>query len=82
MRQTLDNPRRSPALGAAIRAAEEIGCTLGKGYTLGNTVIGIDLTGPKGELFSVEFRPENFRKGGDFVRQKAANLGIIPRPGP
>ena len=78
MRKILDDPRQSPALTLAIAAAEEIGCTVGKGYTLGNTEIGIDLTGPepKRTQFIVSFRPENWRNGAKIVRAAARRHGI------
>jgi hypothetical protein len=55
MRYDIDDPRERPVLHAAIAAAEELGCRVGKGYAMGHTRLGLHLLSPEGLPFLVEF---------------------------
>ena len=69
MRETVENPRDMPALRPAIAVAEELGCVIGGGYKMGDTLAGFCLTDPHGREFLIEVGPHNFRKGGKLVRK-------------
>jgi len=75
-RRAIENPRDVPCFKFAIAAIDALGCTIRGGYTLGNTVAGLQLADKEGRPFSVEVTPHDYPKGGELVRKAVEKLAL------